>query len=99
VKTIMTVKKITFVKKIFANGSPCKKCGEVIDKMEAANQMRFIDEVVIADEADPESQGMLLAKQYDVSKAPFFIVEDKDGDIEIYTIYFKLVKDVLSHLH
>ncbi|MFT7388381.1 MAG: putative Zn finger protein [Candidatus Endobugula sp.] len=95
----MTVKKITFVKKIFANGSPCKKCGEVIDKMEAANQMRFIDEVVIADEADPESQGMLLAKQYDVSKAPFFIVEDKDGDIEIYTIYFKLVKDVLSHLH
>jgi uncharacterized Zn finger protein len=95
----MTVKKITFVKKIFANGSPCKKCGEVMDKMEAANQMRFIDEVVIADEADPESQGMLLAKQYDVSKAPFFIVEDKDGDIEIYTIYFKLVKDVLSHLH
>jgi hypothetical protein len=99
VKTIMTVKKITFVKKIFANGSPCKKCGEVMDKMEAANQMRFIDEVVIADEADPESQGMLLAKQYDVSKAPFFIVEAKDGDIEIYTIYFKLVKDVLSHLH
>lgn len=95
----MTVKKITFVKKIFANGSPCKKCGEVMDKMEAANQMRFIDEVVIADEADPESQGMLLAKQYDVSKAPFFIVEAKDGDIEIYTIYFKLVKDVLSHLH
>jgi len=95
----MTVKKITFVKKIFVDGSPCKKCGEVMDKMEAADQMRFIDEVVIADEADLESQGMLLAKQYDVSKAPFFIVEDEDDNIEIYTIYFKLVKDVLSHLH
>ena len=70
-----------------------------MDKMEAADQMRFIDEVVIADEADLESQGMLLAKQYDVSKAPFFIVEDEDDNIEIYTIYFKLVKDVLSHLH
>jgi uncharacterized Zn finger protein len=94
----MTVKRITFVKKIFADGSPCKKCGEVMDKMETANQMRFIDEVVIADEADSDSQGMLLAKQYDVSKAPFFLVEDQEGNIEIYTIYFKLVKDVLNHL-
>jgi len=94
----MAVKKITFVKKIFADGSPCKKCGEVMEKMEAADQMRFIDEVVVADEADAESLGMLLAKQYDVSKAPFFIVEHVDGQVDVYTIYFKLVKDVLKHL-
>ena len=94
----MAVKKITFVKKIFADGSPCKKCGEVMEKMEAADQMRFIDEVVVADEADAESLGMLLAKQYDVSKAPFFIVEQVDGQVDVYTIYFKLVKDVLKHL-
>jgi hypothetical protein len=94
----MTVKKITFVKKIFADGSPCKKCGEVMEKMETADQMRFINEVVIADEADPESQGMLLAKQYEVSKAPFFLVERDDGQVDIFTIYFKLVKDVLNHL-
>ncbi|EGG94755.1 hypothetical protein IMCC1989_2380 [gamma proteobacterium IMCC1989] len=94
----MAVKKITFVKKIFADGSPCKKCGEVMEKMEAANQMRFIDEVVVADEADADSLGMLLAKQYDVSKAPFFIVEQVDGQVDVYTIYFKLVKDVLNHL-
>lgn len=94
----MAVKKITFVKKIFADGSPCKKCGEVMEKMEAADQMRFIDEVVVADEADAESLGMLLAKQYDVSKAPFFIVEQVDGQVDVYTIYFKLVKDVLNNL-
>ncbi len=94
----MTINKITFVKKIFADGSPCKKCGEVMEKMEAANQMRFVNEVVIADEANPESQGMLLAAQYDVSKAPFFLVERVDGEVEVYTIYFKLVKDVLNHL-
>jgi hypothetical protein len=41
---------------------------------------------------------MLLAKQYEVSKAPFFLVEKVDGEVEIYTIYFKLVKDVLNHL-
>jgi hypothetical protein len=94
----MAVKKITFVKKIFVDGSPCKKCGEVMEKMEAADQMRFINEVVVADEADAESLGMLLAKQYDVSKAPFFIVEKVDGQVDVYTIYFKLVKDVLNHL-
>ena len=90
--------KITFVKKVFADGTPCKKCGEVIAKMEAADQMRFIDRVVIADEANPDSEGILLAAQYEVSKAPFFIVEQDDGSTEIYTIYFKLVKEVLNNI-
>ncbi|MGS2716565.1 hypothetical protein ACVBE9_00190 [Eionea flava] len=94
----MSVKKITFVKKVFADGSPCKKCGEVIEKMEAANQLRFIDKIVVADEANASSEGMLLAQQYDVSKAPFFLVEDDQGNTTVYTIYFKLVKDVLNNL-
>ncbi len=88
--------KITFVKKVFADGSPCKKCGEVIEKMEAADQMRFIDEVVVADEADENSAGMKLAAKHEVTRAPFFIVEDDNGEVEIYTIYFKFVKDVLD---
>ncbi len=88
--------KVTFVKKIFADGTPCKKCGEVIEKMEAGDQMRFIDEVVIADEANPDSEGMRLAAQHDVTKAPFFIVEHDDGEIVIYTIYFKFVKEVIN---
>ena len=53
--------KITFVKKILADGSPCKKCNEVMSKMEAADQMRFIDAIEVADESDSESQGMQLA--------------------------------------
>jgi hypothetical protein len=88
--------KITFVKKIFADGSPCKKCAEVIAKMEVGDQLRFIDEVVIADEADAQSAGMLLAAKYAVTKAPFFIVEDDNGNTEVYTIYFKFVKEVLN---
>ncbi|MGH1486146.1 MAG: hypothetical protein ACRBCI_07985 [Cellvibrionaceae bacterium] len=90
--------KITFVKKVLADGSPCKKCGEVIEKMEAANQLRFIDKIVIADEADKNSEGMLLAAEHEVNRAPFFIVEQDNGSTEIYTIYFKLVKDVLNDL-
>ena len=89
---------ITFVKKIFADGSPCKKCGEVIAKMEAADQLRFIDHIAIADEADDNSEGMILAKQYAVTKAPFFIVEHDDGSSDIYTIYFKFVKEVINNI-
>ena len=90
--------KITFVKKVLADGSPCKKCGEVQEKMEVANQLRFIDEVVVADESDANSRGMVLAREHEVSRAPFFIVEKDDGGTEVYTVYFKLVKDVLNDL-
>lgn len=90
--------KITFVKKILADGSPCKKCNEVIAKMEDANQMRFIDAVEIADESDMNSTGMQLAVKHDVSRAPFFLVEDDTGNIEVFTVYFKLVKEVLNKL-
>ena len=90
--------KITFVKKILADGTPCKKCAEVIEKMETADHLRFIDRIVTADEADKTSEGMVLAAKYDVNRAPFFIVEKDDGGIEIYTIYFKLVKELLNDL-
>ena len=90
--------KITFVKKILADGSPCKKCNEVTAKMEQANQMRFIDTVEIAEEADPDSRGMQLAVEYEVNRAPFFLVEDDSGNVEVFTVYFKLVKEVLNKL-
>ena len=89
---------ITFVKKVLADGSPCKKCNEVIAKMEAADQMRFINKVVVADEADESSEGMVLAAKHEVTKAPFFIVEHDDSSVELHTIYFKFVKEVLSKL-
>ena len=88
--------KITLVKKILADGSPCKKCGDVIAKLEASNQMQYIDEIVIADERDKNSEGMQLAAKYDVKRAPFFIVERKGQAPEIYTIYFKFVKEVIE---
>lgn len=90
--------KITFVKKILADGSACKKCGEVTQKLEESNQMQYIDRVVVAMEADKNSEGMLLAAKYDVNRAPFFVVEHDNDEVEIYTIYFKLVKDILAPL-
>ncbi|MDX1518588.1 MAG: hypothetical protein R3318_00600 [Gammaproteobacteria bacterium] len=88
-------RKITMIKKILADGSPCKKCAEVEQRLVASGQMGRIDEVIIADERDPDSAGMRLAREYGVDRAPFFIVE-KDGNTEIYTVYFKLVREVLE---
>mgnify|MGYP000250264546 FL=1 len=88
--------KITMVKKIFADGSPCKKCGEIEEKMRAAGQLERIDRTVVADESNEQSEGMLLATEHAVDRAPFFIVERDGESAQIYTVYFKFVKEVLD---
>ncbi len=88
--------KITLVKKILADGSPCKKCGDVLEKLESGNQMQYIDEVLVADERDADSPGMLLAAKLKVNRAPFFVVEKDGQDPVVYTVYFKFVKEVLD---
>ena len=87
---------ITMVKKVFADGSPCKKCGEIEEKMRAAGQLERIDRTVIADESNDQSEGMLLATEHVVDRAPFFIVERDGEPAKIYTVYFKFVKEVLN---
>ena len=32
---------------------------------------------------------MQLAKKYQVDRAPFFVVEDDDGEVHIFDVYFK----------
>ncbi|MBU3070472.1 hypothetical protein KOI40_11605 [Aestuariicella sp. G3-2] len=88
--------KITLVKKILADGSPCKKCGDVLNKLESNDQMKFIDEVLVADERDPQSPGMKLAGELNVNRAPFFVVERMGEAPEVHTVYFKFVKEVLD---
>ncbi len=88
--------KITLVKKILADGSPCKKCADVLEKLETSSNISRIDAIITADERDPSSEGMVLAKQHDVDRAPFFIVERDSGETQIYTVYLKFVKEVLQ---
>ncbi len=87
---------ITMVKKIFADGSPCKKCAEVEEKMRAAGQLERIDQTIVADESNPQSPGMVLATEHGVDRAPFFVVERDGEPAQIYTVYFKFVKEVLD---
>lgn len=88
--------KITLVKKILADGSPCKKCADVLEKLESAGHMHAIDEVIIADERDNNSPGMQLAAKLDVHRAPFFVVEKPGEEPLVYTVYMKFLRDVLE---
>ena len=87
--------KITFVKKILTDGTPCQKCIEVQERLEKSGQIARMDEILVADERDPTSAGMKLAGELKVNRAPFFVVET-DNDIKVYTVYFKFVKEVLG---
>ena len=87
--------KITFVKKILANGEPCAKCADVELRLQAAGYLPRIDETLIADERDPDSPGMLLARSLDVDLAPFFVV-DEGADRTVYTVYLKFAREVLG---
>ena len=88
--------KITLVKKILADGSPCKKSGDVLSRLEDSGQIKRIDEILVADERDPTSAGMLLAAELNVDRAPFFVVNHDDGRVDVYTVYFKFVKEILE---
>lgn len=87
---------ITMVKKIRADGSPCRKCAEVEKRLEEAGLSGKIDNIIIADERDPASEGMQMAAQFEVDRAPFFIVEDEGKEPRIYTVYMKFLKEVLD---
>lgn len=88
--------KITMVKKILKDGSPCRKCGDVLDKLEASGHMARIDEVLVADERDSASPGVKLAVSLGVDRAPFFVVEQEGQEPQVYTVYMKFVKEVLE---
>lgn len=87
--------KITFVKKILKDGKPCQKCADVQQRLEKSGQMAKMDQVLIADERDPDSAGMQLAKKLKVNRAPFFVVET-ELETKVYTVYFKFVKEILG---
>lgn len=87
---------ITMVKKIKEDGSPCRKCAEVEQRLQDSGLAHRIDRIVIADERDPASEGMLLADQYEIDRAPFFIVITDGKPAVVYTVYLKFLKEVLE---
>ena len=88
---------ITLVQKIKKNGQPCAKSIRVLLELETLGLRSQIDAVITADERDPNSEGYALAAQHQVEAAPFFIVEDSDHSVHLYTAYQRFLKEVLHH--
>ena len=69
---------------------------EVEQRLRDAGLLSRINQIIIADEADLESEGMRLAREHKVETAPFFIVETDAGETVVYTIFIKFLKEVLQ---
>ena len=87
--------KITMVKKLLEDGSECKKCREVTERLQSHNEMNKIDYVAYADVREPDSEGFKLAEQYNMDITPFFIVED-NGRENVYKTYLELRKNAFN---
>lgn len=88
--------RITMVKKIKLDGTPCRKCADVEKRLHDSGLARRIDGIIVADERDPDCEGMQLARRYGVEQAPFFIVANDTGDVRIYTVFFRFLREVLQ---
>lgn len=87
--------KITMVKKLLEDGSECKKCREVTERLYTHNEMDKIDQVVYADVRDTESEGFKLAEKHSMDTTPFFIVEN-NGAETVYKTYLELRKNAFN---
>lgn len=87
---------ITMVKKILRDGQPCAKCRDVEARLKREGYYDLLDRVVIAEEGNLGSEGMRLAEIYQVDRAPFFLVADASGEVQVYTVYYRFVKEVLK---
>lgn len=89
---------ITFVKKIKSDGEACRKCADVEQRLRDGGYWNCIDAVIVADERQVGSAGAQLAASLGVDKAPFFVVENDTGGTQVYTVYFKLLREVLEQM-
>ena len=87
---------ITLVKKVLADGTPCAKCDDVLARLERDGVWHRIDRVVTADERAPDSEGLRIAERYGVERAPFFVVEREGEEAQVYTVYMRVLRDVLQ---
>lgn len=92
----VTTPRVVMVKKRLENGAPCRKCIQVEDMLRRRDLWETIDEVVIADETDPSSEGMRLAQLHGVEIAPFFVVYEGQGE-RVYESAIKVSKEVLNN--
>ena len=88
--------KITMVKKILLDGSPCAKCLQAEKLLKKRGGWERIDEFVPAREGEPESAGMKLGAEYGIETAPFFLVHPSEGEPRVYTRVLDFIRNELE---
>jgi phosphoadenosine phosphosulfate reductase len=69
---------VIMVKKKMLDGTWCRKCNDVAQKMEEDGVDKWIGHIAVADVQDGHSEGVKLATRFEVATAPFFLVRNKD---------------------
>ncbi|MGK7954174.1 MAG: hypothetical protein AB4063_02750 [Crocosphaera sp.] len=87
---------IQLIKKIKLDGNPCRKSAKVLNELQELGLLDKIDEIIAADQRQADSQGFVLANQYQIESAPFFIVKNEQGLTEIYKAYHRFLKDIFN---
>ena len=86
---------ISFIKKKLENGEWCSKCNDVNERLYKDDLLKYIDQTIVADVNNPESEGIKLALEYNVDRAPFFIVRDTTtNSVEVFDVYFKFKRHI-----
>ena len=83
---------VTMVKKRLINGEDCKKCVDAETLLRNRGLWSRIDEIAWAIEGHADSPGMVLAAQYQVDLAPFFIIRQDNGQTQVYTSTLQFIK-------
>jgi len=71
---------VIMVKKKMVDGTWCRKCNDVTQKMAEDGVEKWIGHYAVADVQDSHSEGVHLAKRFEVATAPFFLVRSKDEE-------------------
>jgi phosphoadenosine phosphosulfate reductase len=87
---------VTMVKKRLQSGAPCNKCKKAEELLRARAAWDRIDRIVWAVEDDPDSEGMQLARRYGIEAAPFFVVDDDNGESVAYASVLRLMQERLE---
>ena len=88
--------RITLVKKVLADGEDCGKCKDVQQRLERGGYLDRIDRVRVADERNPGGIGWMIAAQYGVETAPFFVVRHDDGREQVFTVFMSFLHEILE---
>jgi phosphoadenosine phosphosulfate reductase len=92
---------IIMVKKKQEDGTWCRKCNDVAEKMKIDDVEKYVSHIAVADVLKADSEGVLLAQRFQVATAPFFLVRTKEEEqqngqwkpIRAYLQLRKLIED------